>query len=33
MKNAEVRALIDDKWRIKRNLVLKKKKIYILKDE
>jgi len=33
MKKAEVRALIDDKWRIKRNLVLKKEKMYILKDK
>ena len=33
MKKAGFGALIGDKWKIKRDLVLKKEKVYMLKDE
>jgi len=33
IKRAEIKALRENKWKIRENLVLKKEKIYILKDK
>ena len=33
MKKAEIRALRGEEWQLERDLVLKKEKVYVLKDE